>query len=43
MEKTSLKLVFLFSFTIILFCSSLGDAREMVKEVNCLGGNFLPQ
>ncbi|ESQ38683.1 hypothetical protein EUTSA_v10029215mg [Eutrema salsugineum] len=40
MEKTSLKLVFLFSLTIILFCSSLGDVREMV---NCLGGNCLPQ
>ncbi|CAH8327042.1 unnamed protein product [Eruca vesicaria subsp. sativa] len=37
MEKTSLKLVFLFSLTIIFFCSSLGDAREMVKEeVNCM-------
>ncbi|XP_024007645.1 putative defensin-like protein 263 [Eutrema salsugineum] len=41
MEKTSLKLVFLFSLTIILFCiSSLGDAREMV---NCLGGYCLLQ
>ncbi|KAF8052014.1 hypothetical protein N665_1629s0001 [Sinapis alba] len=39
MEKTSLKLVFLFSLTILVFCSSLGDAREMAnEEVNCLGG-----
>ncbi|CAA7053578.1 unnamed protein product [Microthlaspi erraticum] len=39
MEKTSLKLVFLFSLTIIVLCSSLSDAREMAKEeVNCLGG-----
>ncbi|ESQ28365.1 hypothetical protein EUTSA_v10019762mg [Eutrema salsugineum] len=42
-EKTSLKLVILFSLTVIAFCSSFGDAREMVKEVNCLGGNCLPQ
>nr|XP_018453444.1 PREDICTED: putative defensin-like protein 263 [Raphanus sativus] len=48
MEKTSLKLVFLFSLTIIVFCMLLpletmfswSDAREMVnEEVNCLGGN----
>ncbi|KAF3520539.1 hypothetical protein DY000_02063386 [Brassica cretica] len=39
MEKTSLKLVFLFSLTIIVFCSSLGDAREMAKEeVNYIDG-----
>ncbi|VVA94539.1 unnamed protein product [Arabis nemorensis] len=39
MEKTSLKLVFLFSLTIIAFCLPLSDAREMVKEeVNCIGG-----
>ncbi|KAF3526285.1 hypothetical protein F2Q69_00051129 [Brassica cretica] len=49
MEKTSLKLVFLFSLTIIVFCmllllytktcSSFGDAREMAKEeVNCIDG-----
>ncbi|KAG2253676.1 hypothetical protein Bca52824_083812 [Brassica carinata] len=39
MEKTSLKLVFLFSLTIMVFCSSLGDAREMAKEeVNCIDG-----
>ncbi|ESQ38685.1 hypothetical protein EUTSA_v10029213mg, partial [Eutrema salsugineum] len=30
----------LVSLTIILFCSSLGDVREMVI---CLGGNCLPQ
>ncbi|CAH2066256.1 unnamed protein product [Thlaspi arvense] len=39
MEKTSLKLVFLFSLTVILLSSSLGDARDMAKEeVNCIGG-----
>ncbi|KAG7589447.1 hypothetical protein ISN44_As07g017250, partial [Arabidopsis suecica] len=39
MEKTSLKLIFLFSLTVIALCSFLGDAREMVKEeVNCIGG-----
>ncbi|CAN8238961.1 unnamed protein product [Cochlearia groenlandica] len=40
MEKTSLKLVFLFCFMIVIaFCSSLVDAREMAKvEVNCIGG-----
>ncbi|XP_013589613.1 PREDICTED: putative defensin-like protein 263 [Brassica oleracea var. oleracea] len=39
MEKTSLKLVFLFSLTIIVFCSSFGDAREMAKEeVNYIDG-----
>ncbi|RID74740.1 hypothetical protein BRARA_B01827 [Brassica rapa] len=33
MEKMSLKLLFLFSLTIIVFC----DSREMAKEeVNCL-------
>ncbi|ESQ28363.1 hypothetical protein EUTSA_v10019807mg [Eutrema salsugineum] len=38
MEKTSLKLVFLFSLTVITFCSFLGDAREMAEEeVSCLG------
>ncbi|CAN6843869.1 unnamed protein product [Brassica oleracea] len=37
MEKMSLKLLFLFSLTIIVFCSYLGDSREMAKEeVNCL-------
>ncbi|XP_019093780.1 PREDICTED: putative defensin-like protein 262 [Camelina sativa] len=40
MEKTSLKLVFLFSLAVIAFCSSLGDAREMMveEEVNCIDG-----
>ncbi|CAA7053576.1 unnamed protein product [Microthlaspi erraticum] len=42
MKKTSLKLVFLFSLTVIAMCSYLGDAREMVEEeVNYLGGDTL--
>ncbi|CAA7053577.1 unnamed protein product [Microthlaspi erraticum] len=32
MEKNSLKLVFLFSLTVIAMCSYLGDAREMAEE-----------
>ncbi|CAA7053575.1 unnamed protein product [Microthlaspi erraticum] len=32
MEKNSLKLVFLFSITVIAMCSYLGDAREMAEE-----------
>ncbi|CAH8257541.1 unnamed protein product [Arabidopsis lyrata] len=40
MEKMSLKLVFLFSLTVISFCLSLSAAREMAKEeVNCIGGH----
>ncbi|KAF8074255.1 hypothetical protein N665_1117s0011 [Sinapis alba] len=42
MEKTSLKIVFLFSLTVIALCSHLVDAREMVEEeVNCLGGSCM--
>ncbi|KAG7658920.1 hypothetical protein ISN44_As01g058590 [Arabidopsis suecica] len=41
MEKTSLKLVFLFSLTVIALCLSLSAAREMAKEeVNCIGGHY---
>ncbi|ESQ38687.1 hypothetical protein EUTSA_v10029413mg, partial [Eutrema salsugineum] len=40
MEKTSLKLVFLFSLTIIAFCLFLGDSRDMAEEENC---NCLPR
>ncbi|XP_019093706.1 PREDICTED: putative defensin-like protein 263 [Camelina sativa] len=36
MEKMSLKLVFLFSLTVVAFCLSMGDAREMA--VYCIGG-----
>ncbi|EOA34567.1 hypothetical protein CARUB_v10022121mg [Capsella rubella] len=36
MEKRSLKLVFLLSLTVIAFCLSMGDAREMA--VDCIGG-----
>ncbi|EOA33980.1 hypothetical protein CARUB_v10021474mg [Capsella rubella] len=39
MEQTSLKLVFLVSLTVIAFCSSLGDTREIVEEeANCING-----
>ncbi|KAL0801304.1 hypothetical protein Bca101_056480 [Brassica carinata] len=43
MEKTSLKIVFLFSLTLIALCSYLVDAREIVEEEgNCLGGSCMP-
>ncbi|ESQ38684.1 hypothetical protein EUTSA_v10029149mg, partial [Eutrema salsugineum] len=40
--KTSLKVVFLFSLTVIAFGLFSGDAREMTEEeVSCIGGKCL--